>query len=133
METLKYKVISSDKQYFQYCDILEELVFSKKKTKAIEDEINLLTLLIETHDKQHSTFRELDPVELLKVLMKDHKLKSTNIAKLLNVSEGLVSNMLNYKKGFSKDSVRILADRFKMQQEAFNRPYKLKGKKKNAA
>jgi HTH-type transcriptional regulator/antitoxin HigA len=43
----------------------------------------------------------------------------------LEVSEGLVSDILKYKKGFSKKSIRILSERFKMRQEAFNRPYKL--------
>ena len=114
---------------FKYCDILEELVFSKKRTRAIEDEISLLTLLIETYDRQKNPLPELDPVQFLKLLMKDHKLKSIDIAKLLNVSEGLVSDMLKYKKGFSKESIRILADRFKMRQEAFNKPYELKTKK----
>ncbi len=109
------------------------MVFSKKRTNALEDEISLLTLLIETYDKQHSFFKELDPVQLLKSLMKDHKMKALHIAELLKVSEGLVSDMLNYKKGFSKESIRILAERFKLRQEAFNREYHLKGKKKNAA
>jgi HTH-type transcriptional regulator/antitoxin HigA len=129
METLKYKVITTEKQYFKYCDILEELVFSKKRTRAIEDEISLLTLLIETYDRQKNPLPELDPVQFLKLLMKGHKLKAIDIAKLLNVSEGLVSDMLKYKKGFSKESIRILADRFKMRQEAFNKTYELKTKK----
>jgi HTH-type transcriptional regulator/antitoxin HigA len=34
--------------------------------------------------------------------------------------------MLNYKKGLSKDTIRILSERFKLKQEAFNRPYELK-------
>ena len=34
--------------------------------------------------------------------------------------------MLNYKKGLSKDTIRILSQKFKMSQEVFNRPYKLK-------
>jgi len=129
MHTIKYKVIATEKQYLKYCDMLEELVFSKKRTRAIEDEISLLTLLIETYDRQKHPLPETDPVQLLKSLMKDHKLKSIDIAKLLNVSEGLVSDMLKYKKGFSKESIRILADRFKMRQEAFNKPYELKTKK----
>ena len=70
METLKYKVITTEKQYFKYCDILEELVFSKKRTRAIEDEISLLTLLIETYDRQKNPLPELDPVQFLKLLMK---------------------------------------------------------------
>ncbi|HJY23828.1 MAG TPA: helix-turn-helix domain-containing protein, partial [Hanamia sp.] len=66
------------------------------------------------------------PIKLLKSLMKDHKMKAVELAKLLNVSEGLVSDMLNYKKGLSKDTIRILSERFKLKQEAFNRPYELK-------
>ena len=125
METLLYKIIKTEAQYFKYCDKLEHLLDSGKKTKAFQDEIELLTLLIEKYDAEHNTFDDADPVELLKSLLKDHKMKAVDLAKLLNVSEGLVSDILNYKKGFSKDSIRILSERFKLNQEAFNRPYTL--------
>ena len=126
MEALHYKVIKTDVQYNRYCDILEALIDSGKKTKADQDEIELLTLLIEKYDAEHSSFDDADPIELLKSLMKDHKMKAVNVANLLDVSEGLVSDMLNYKKGLSKDTIRILSERFKLIQEAFNRPYELK-------
>ncbi|MEO5782805.1 MAG: transcriptional regulator [Ginsengibacter sp.] len=125
METLKYKVITSDKQYDKYCKTLEELVFSSSKSKATKDEIALLTLLIEKYDSENNTFDDADPIELLKSLMKDHKIKAVDLAGLLNVSEGLISDILHYKKGLSKESIRILSERFKLNQEAFNRPYKL--------
>jgi HTH-type transcriptional regulator / antitoxin HigA len=125
METLKYKVITSEKQYNQYAKTLEELVFETAKTRQVKDEIALLTLLIGKWDDEHSIFNTIGPIELLKSLMKDHKIKSIQLAALLNVSEGLVSDMLNYKKGLSKETIRILANHFKLQQEAFNRPYKL--------
>jgi antitoxin component HigA of HigAB toxin-antitoxin module len=73
---IKYRVIDSDTQYESYCDVLEKLVFNTKLTPAIQDEINLLTLLIETYDKQKSHFRNLDPVQLLKSLMAEHHLKA---------------------------------------------------------
>ncbi|MBK7761970.1 MAG: transcriptional regulator [Bacteroidetes bacterium] len=126
MEELKYKVITSDKQYDNYCNLLEGLVFTSKKTKAIKDEISLLTLLIEKYDEEHNTFEMVDPIVLLRSLMKDHKMKAVDLAALLHVSEGLVSDMLNYKKGLSKETIRILSERFKLNQEAFNRPYELK-------
>lgn len=125
METLKYKVIKSEAQYNKYCDQLEVLLDNSAGTKSQEDEIELLTLLIEKWDEEHNTFDEADPVEILKSLMKDHKMKAVDIATLVGVSEGLVSDMLNYKKGFSKETIRILSARFKLNQEAFNRPYKL--------
>ena len=125
MEALKYKVITSDKQYDKYCKTLEELVFSSPKTKANKDEIALLTLLIEKYDEEHNIFELAEPVPLLKSLMKDHKMKAVDLAKLLDVSEGLVSDILNYKKGLSKETIRVLAETFKVSQEAFNRPYQL--------
>jgi HTH-type transcriptional regulator/antitoxin HigA len=125
METLQYKIIKTDAQYNRYCETLEALVDSGKKAKAVQDEIELLTLLIDKYDAEHNTFDDADPIELLKSLMKDHKMKAVDLANLLNVSEGLVSDMLNYKKGLSKDTIRILSERFKLNQEAFNRPYEL--------
>lgn len=126
METLRYRIIKTDAQYKKYCDILETLVDSGKKTKAVLDEIEMLNLLIEKYDEEHNTFELADPIVLLRSLMKDHKMKAVDLANLLNVSEGLVSDMLNYKKGLSKDTIRILAERFKLSQEAFNRPYELR-------
>ncbi len=126
MTHLPYTIIKSKAHYYKYCNILEALVDSKKKTKSIQDEIELLELLIEKYDAENSSFTNADPIELLKYLMSDHQMKAVDLAALLNVSEGLVSDMLNYKKGLSKDTIRILSQKFKMSQEAFNRPYKLK-------
>ena len=127
METLKYKVINSDEQYFNYCKKLEELVFGIR-SKAIDDEIDLLTLLIEKYDDGHSTpLDDIDPIQMLKSFMDDHKMQAKDVAELLGISKGLMSDILNYKKGLSKKSIRILADRFKVRQDAFNQPYILKG------
>lgn len=128
MNTLQYKIIKSDIQYKKYCNILESLIESEKQTKAIQDEIELLTFLIEKYDEEHNSFTELDPIQLLKGLMKEHKMKAVDLSSLLNVSEGLISDMLNYKKGLSKVTIRILSQKFKLNQEAFNRPYNLKFK-----
>jgi HTH-type transcriptional regulator / antitoxin HigA len=126
MNTLQYRVIKTKTQYINYCDTLEALFDKGKNSKAVQDEIELLTLLIEKYDEEHNTFGDADPIELLKSLMKEHKMKAVDLAKLLHVSEGLVSDMLHYKKGLSKETIRILSERFKLNQEAFNRPYKLK-------
>ncbi len=109
METLQYKIIKIDAQYNRYCDALETLVDSGKKTKAVQDEIELLNLLIEKYDAEHNSFEDADPIELLKSLMKDHKMKAVDLSNLLDVSEGLVSDMLNYKKD-------LLISRFKSKE-----------------
>lgn len=126
MESLLYTVIKNAPQYYQYCEQLEALVNSNRKTKATRDQIELLTLLIEKYDAEHNSFSDANPVELLKALLKEHKMKAVELATLLQVSEGLVSDILHYKKGFSKETIRILSAHFKLKQEAFNRPYALR-------
>ena len=123
METLKYTIIKTKEQYRNYCDILEELVL--RDSDMLMDEIELLTFLIEKWDEEHNTFNELNPIELIKALMTEHKLKAKELSDILGLSKGTVSKILNYHKGLSKETIRKLSDYFKVSQEAFNRPYKL--------
>jgi len=125
VETLKYKVIKSKRQYAEYCTTLDQLITGNDKSKATKDEVELLTLLIEKWDEGHNTFHDVDPVTLLKSLMNEKKVSSTELAGILNVSKGLVSDILNYKKGLSKEVIRGLGNHFKVSHEAFNRSYEL--------
>lgn len=134
-KVIKYKIIKSERQYDKYCKILEELVFRNRKKD--EDEIELITLLVEKYDEENYPTPELDPIQLLKSLMEDHKMKAKDLTEILSLSKGTVSKILNYQTGLSKETIRRLSERFKLNQEAFNRPYRLKNpinkKYKNAA
>lgn len=126
METgeLKYTIIRNKSQYELYCDQLEILLM-KENNEGLQDEIDLLTLLIEKYDEEHNTFKETDPITLLRSFMQDHHLRQQDMTRILGISKGYVSDILNYKKGLSKEVIRKLAEYFKVRQEAFNRPYKL--------
>jgi HTH-type transcriptional regulator/antitoxin HigA len=123
METLKYTIIKSKVQYDNYCNVLEELV--TQETNNAQDEIDLLTLLIEKWDNEHSTLKDADPIEILKSLMVEQDLKSKDLVDIVGLTKGTISKILNYNKGLSKDTIRKLSDYFKVSQETFNRPYKL--------
>ena len=125
MEVLQYKIIRTETQYWDYCNRLEELVMQESADPEVEEEIDLLTLLIERWDEEHDTLGKSDPVEVLKYLMDEHQLKAKGLADILGVSKGFISELLSYKKGFSKENIRKLAAHFKVKQELFNRPYKL--------
>lgn len=126
MKALKYTVIKTDEQYKAYCKILEKLL--ENNNEAAADEIDLLTLLIEKWDEENTSFNELTPIELLKSLMEENNLKAVDLANILELSKGTVSRILNYQKGLSKETIRKLSEYFNMNQEAFNRPYKLNSK-----
>jgi len=125
MAELKYTIIKNKSQYKDYSNKLEELVFSNTKSKTVKDEIDLLTLLIEKWEAEHNSFHEVDPVTLLKSFMEEQNMKAADLVELLGVSKGYVSEILNYKKGMSKEVIRKLAKRFKVSHEAFNREYKM--------
>jgi HTH-type transcriptional regulator/antitoxin HigA len=126
METtvMKYTIIKNRDQYDLYCDQLESLL-TQDNDETIQDEIDLLTLLIEKYDEEHNTFNETDPITMLRSFMQDHHLKPQDLTEILGISKGYVSDILNYKKGLSKEVIRKLAQYFKVRQEAFNRPYKV--------
>jgi HTH-type transcriptional regulator/antitoxin HigA len=57
--------------------------------------------------------------------MAERNIKPVELAALLDTSRGNISDILNYKKSLSKEMIRKLSQLFKLQQEAFNRPYTL--------
>ena len=126
MNQLKYTIIKSKRQYNEYCKLLEDLVFQNSKSVKIQDEIELLTLLIEKWDQEHGQLMDLDPVSLLKSFMDAHHIKAIELSGILGISRGYMSDILHYKKGLSKEVMRKLSSFFKVRQDAFNRAYDLK-------
>ena len=126
MEIIQYRIIKSKKQYNQYCSQLQEIIFANAKSKTLQDDIELLTLLIEKWDATNNSFSNLDPIQLLHSLMTEKQIKPKDLVEILGVSKGYLSKILNYKKGLSKEVIRNLASYFKVSQEAFNREYKLR-------
>ncbi len=122
---MEYTIIRSEKQYTEYCKRIMELA-TKKSTRKIEDEIELVQMLVDKWDKEnYSTDDSFEPIELLKYLMKIHNLNQTNLVEILGINKSAISQILNYRKGLSKEVIRKLSLYFKVTQESFNRIYPL--------
>jgi len=129
---IKYKIIKNLMQYNEYCNIHESLTL--KDDNRFSDEIELLELLIEDYDKRimNEKSSNLNPVELLKSLLKDSGISQSEFSKDINVSKQLISDILGYRRNISKEIVIKLSKHFSMSQEAFSRKYNLKGKSLNS-
>jgi len=121
---MEYTIIKTKKQYNEYCERVWELA-NKKPTEAIEDEMELIELLMDKWEADNFKKRDVNPIELLKNLMQNRSMSQTELAAILGVQKSYVSQILNYRKGLSKDVIRKLAETFKVTQEAFNREYQL--------
>jgi HTH-type transcriptional regulator/antitoxin HigA len=94
-----------------------------ENNETTQDEAELLTLLIEKWDSEHTTFQDTDPIQLLNALIEENSLKTKGLGEILHLSKGTISKILHYHKGLSKETIRKFATHFKLSQEAFNRPY----------
>ncbi len=95
------------------------------------DEIELLELLIEDFDQRmmNDKFEELNPVELLRSLLRDSNIAQSELARSINVSKQLISDVLSYRRNISKELMLKLAAYFSMDVTAFSRPYHLEADK----
>jgi len=129
---MKYKIISNDEQYNKYCEIHERLT-CKDQDKYI-DEIELIELIeLLIDDYENRTIEpaiEMNPVEMLSYIIEEEEISKTELAKQLNVSKQLISDIISYRRAISLDMVNKLSNRFKMRPQAFSRPYKLKVNRK---
>jgi len=131
---MKYKRIHSIDQYSEYCDIYEEFVL--RNSDEYLEEIDLLELLIEDYDnrmiEEIGINEDMNPVEILKYLIDENELTKAALARELNVSRQLITEILNYKRNISKKMINLLSERFRMRPVAFSRPYELKNNKEAA-
>ena len=119
---MKLTIIKNDEQYYQYCDILENLA---KQNSEQEDLMAHLTLLIEDYQRKDQIPRSKDPVKLIQGLMKDRELSVSELARQLNVSKSLVSDILNYRRAISKEMVSKLSGFFMIRAEILLEPYEI--------
>jgi len=122
----RVSIIKSKAQYFAYCDEVEQLELMETKSKEVEDRIELLILLIEKWGKEHNELPALNPVGYLKLLMETNDLKNVDLQNKVGINKTTLSHILNYRRGFSKKNIRLLADFFKVSQDTFNKKYELK-------
>lgn len=132
---MEFKRVKNLKQYTQYCNLYESLI--RKGLKKDQDKIELLELLIEDFDNktidQFGIPQDLDPVELIAYLLEEKKLTKSQLARQLNVSRQLITEIVNYKRNISKKMVVKLSAYFNIRPMAFTQEYELKRTKKKKA
>ena len=124
---MKYKRIKNLRQYAKYTNEYEQLI--SKNLKKDQDVIDLLELLIEDFDNKTIEIiglkEDMNPVELLKYLLNEHELTKSELARKLNVSRQLITEIVNYKRNISKKMVMKLSKYFNMMPRAFSYEYEL--------
>jgi HTH-type transcriptional regulator / antitoxin HigA len=134
---MKYSEIVNKKQYQEYCNRhleLGKILGSGKGNADMESEYYVIDLIIEDYkNKQTNPFDKLTPVDLLKALMNEYGYTGYRLHKELGISQSVISNIINYKREFSKDVIRKLSAKFKIGKESFLKEYELIGRESHVA
>lgn len=125
-----FSKITTDEQYHQYCEQHKALGNQLADGIANEDKENQYYLLDLVIQDYHRSLRDpllrLTPVELLKALLQEHSLSALAMSKELEIPPSVISEVLNYKRGFSKSLITRLAKRFDLPESVFLKSYPLK-------
>ncbi len=68
----------------------------------------------------------MNPVEMIQYLLDENGLTKSQLAKQVDVSCQLITDILNYRRNISKKMVNKLAERFSLNPSAFSKPNRLK-------
>jgi HTH-type transcriptional regulator/antitoxin HigA len=134
---MNFSKIENKDQYKNYCKKhleLGQLLGSGKGNDVMDNEYYILDLIIEDyHENKVSPFDGLTPVDLLKALMNENGYNGVKLSGELNVSKSIISDIINYKRGFSKDVIRKISKKFGIGEQSFFKEYELIGIEGNVA
>jgi len=118
--TLVYKRIKSENQYNDYVNRMEELegLIVENHNMELEEEIDLLQLLVEDYEEKYIVTKVSSPSEMLKLLLKEHKLTANDLAKEFEISKSVISEVLSNKRAISKSFAKQIANKFKVRLES---------------
>jgi len=127
----KMRRIIDMETYLKYCNWYESIVMNCIKKGEDESENNdasTLWLLIKDYEDRTEFIKPKDfsPVEFLELIMKIKNLNASGLAREIGVGKSLISQILNYKKGFSINLIRKISERYKVNADVFLKSYDLK-------
>ena len=112
------KPITTEAENQSAIALAEEL---EHKDNLTQEEITLLELLyvlIEQFENDNYPITEGSPLEILRHLMEENKIKQEELIGIIG-SRGVVSEVVNGKRGISKNQAKALADFFHIDVSLF--------------
>jgi HTH-type transcriptional regulator/antitoxin HigA len=86
----------------------------------------LITLIEAYEDKHWAITTDVDPIAVIEDAINNRGKTRKDLAKILGVTTGRVSEILNKKRGLSIEMIRAISKAWKLPVELLIQPYKLK-------
>ncbi|SRR6266705_781280 len=112
------RVIHNDDELEAYTEALFQLTKLENPSSAEMEAIELLTLLVERYEQEHSPIPAADPVSVVRFLIEQQNLTQRDLIPQFG-SESAVSMFLNGQRNLTIEQVRRLSIRFKLPADLF--------------
>jgi HTH-type transcriptional regulator / antitoxin HigA len=114
--TINIRAIRNEKRYTEYLSIVDELMDIDPEPESQEGELlETLSILIEDYEKKkgYDLPDTLDPVEVIKIRMKELDLKQNDLVPVMG-DKATVSRILHKKRNLTYDMVGKLCELLKI-------------------
>ena len=112
------RVIHSDKELAGYTEMLSNLTAKPRHTRAEEDQIELLSVLIEDYEEKRYPIPDASPVDVLRFLIQQNGLTQRDLIPEMG-NEATVSLVLSGKRPLTRDHIAKLSQRFHVSPAVF--------------
>ncbi|WP_211222964.1 helix-turn-helix domain-containing protein [Salinimicrobium terrae] len=131
---MKQKILKSEQDYQNAIYRLEEIGDNPKfvEDEDLINEFELLDKLINDYENNNFHIEKGNPIEIIKLKMNYMGLKQKDLIGVIG-SKGVVSEVMNKKRGLSKSMIRCLSDFLNIDQDILNTPYEIFNKKRNVS
>ena len=117
------KPIKTDSDYRIALSRLEK-IFDAPIGTIESDEADILGLMIDEYEKEHYPIEAPDPIEAIKIRMKEMQLKQVDLVSEIG-GKSRVSEILNRKRRLTVDMIRKLANRLNLSAGLLIKDYQL--------
>lgn len=121
---MELKPIRTRKDYQAALAEAEHLWDAPAKS-AEADRLDVLSMLIESYERQHFPIPDPDPIEFLNHVMEARGLTRKDLEPYIG-PRGRVADILNRTRPLTLDMIRRLADGLKLPAEVLIKPYPLR-------
>ena len=124
VDLVNYKMpiaISTDKEYDTTLKIIDRLMQVPKPTKGQVTYLQTLVDLVHCYEEKHEQIKisDLTALDVLKMLMEEHEMNASDLARLLDVHVSLGSKILKGDRALTLDHIKILGRHFHVSPAIF--------------
>ena len=112
------RVIHNDAELEAYTEALFQLTALERPSRHEVEAIELLTLLVERYEREHSPIPAADPASVVRFLIEKQNLRQRDLIPQFG-SESAVSMFLAGQRNLTIEQVRKLSTRFKLPADVF--------------